>query len=78
MARKKDNIRWGVDPAFLDKQRAALRRSHRQVIYLNGQELAAIDAYCRRFGVRARASFLREAIMSKVLSELDENHPTLF
>ena len=40
--------------------------------------MAAVDEYCSRFKVHAKAALFREAIMSKVLSELDENHPTLF
>ena len=68
----------GVDPAFLKKQRASLLRKHRQVIYLNDKEMAAIDEYCARFNVEARAVLLREAVMEKVLSELDNAHPTLF
>ena len=42
----------GVDPAYLEKQKASLLRKNR--------------------------ALFREAIMSKILSELDENHPTLF
>lgn len=76
MARKKHIP--GVDPAFLERQRASLVRKNRQVIYLNDKEMAAIDEYCARFNVRARAVLLREAVMEKVLSELDNSHPTLF
>ena len=68
----------GVDPAYLEKQKAALLRKNRYVLYFNDSELSAIDEYCTRFGVRAKSSLMREAIMEKVLSELDENHPTLF
>ena len=68
----------GVDPAYLEKQKAALLRKNRYVLYFNDSELAAIDEYCTRFGVRAKASLMREAIMQKILSELEENHPTLF
>ena len=41
-------------------------------------ELAAINEYCARFKVHAKSALFREAIMSKILSELEENHPTLF
>ena len=62
----------GVDPAYLEKQKA------RYVLYFNDKEMEAVDEYCNRFKVHAKAALFREAIMSKVLSELDENHPTLF
>ena len=68
----------GVDPAYLEKQKASLLRKNRYVLYFNDREMAAIDEYCTRFKVHANASLFREAIMSKLLEELEENHPTLF
>lgn len=68
----------GVDPLYLEKQKEMLRRHNRYMLYFNDSEKAAIEEYCSRFKVHAKATFFREAIMSKVLSELEENHPTLF
>ena len=68
----------GVDPAYLEKQKAALLRKNRYVLYFNDKEMAAVDEYCARFKVHAKAALFREANMTKILSELDENHPTLF
>lgn len=76
MAKKKKPV--SVDPDYLKKQKAALVRRHRQVIYLNDSEMAAIDRFCEKFRVGARAALYREAIMEKILKELDDNHPTLF
>jgi len=76
MARRK-NIP-GVDPAYLEKQRLQLLRKNRYVLLFNDSEMAAIDEYCSRFKVHAKASFFREVIMSKILTDLEENHPTLF
>ena len=53
-------------------------RRHRQVIYLNDSEMAAIRQYCDKFRVSTKTVLFREAIMEKVLKELDDNHPTLF
>ncbi len=78
MARKKKNNTSGIDPEYLKKQKASLVRKHRQVIYLNDSEMAAISQYCEKFRVDAKAVLFRKAIMEKVLSELDDNHPTLF
>lgn len=75
---KKKRPAVSVDPEFMRKQRKALVRKNRQVIYLNDSEMAAIEQYCSRFGVHAKAVLFREAIMEKVLSELENNHPTLF
>ena len=67
-----------VDPEYLKKQKASLVRRHRQVIYLNDSEMAAINQYCDKFRVGVKTVLFREAIMEKVLKELDDNHPTLF
>ena len=67
----------GVDPAYLEKQKEALLRKNRYVLYFNDSEMAAVNEYCTRFKVHAKAALFREAIMSKILSELEENHPTL-
>jgi hypothetical protein len=67
-----------VSPDFLDKQRASLRRTHRQVIYRNEKELAVIDEYCRQFKISAKSALYRQAIMERILAGLDQNHPTLF
>ena len=68
----------GIDPAYLEKQKEALLRKNRYVLYFNDNEMAAVNEYCSRFKVHAKAALFREAIMSKILSELEENHPTLF
>lgn len=78
MAKKKKNQGAGIDPEYLRKQKAALVRKHRQVIYLNDSEMSAIQQYCDKFRVSTKTVLFREAIMEKVLSELDDNHPTLF
>ena len=67
-----------VDPDYLNKQKASLRRTHRQVIYLNDQELAAVEEYCRQFKISNRSPLFRQAIMERILTVLDQNHPTLF
>lgn len=78
MAKKRKNSSAGIDPEYLKKQKESLVRRHRQVIYLNDSEMAAIRQYCDKFRVGTKAALFREAIMEKVLSELDDNHPTLF
>ena len=77
MGKRKAKIS-GIDPEYLVKQKASMRRNHRKSIYFNSQELAAIDEYCRKFKVSAKSTLYREAIMETVLTALDENHPKLF
>ena len=77
--RKKTNRKFsGVDPAYLDKQRASLKRIHRKSVLFNAQELAAIDTYCKRFKVSSRSALIRQAVMERVLAGLEESHPKLF
>lgn len=76
VVRKK--ISKGIDPEYLKKQKASLVRRNRQVIYLNDKEMEAINQYCEKFRVGTKSVLFREAIMEKVLKELDDNHPTLF
>ena len=77
MARKKKS-HPSPEPDFLEKHRASLRRSHRQVIYLNDGELSVVKEYCARFGVKGRSTLFRQATMERLLTELDNSHPTLF
>ena len=78
VAGKRKRSSSGIDPEYLKKQKEALVRKHRQVIYLNDSEMAAIDRYCEKFRVGTKAVLYREAVMEKVLSQLDDNPPTLF
>ena len=76
---KKKRTIPGIDPEYLQRERASLIRKNRQVIYLNDKEMAAISEYCSRFNIRVgRSELYRHAIMEKILKELDESHPTLF
>ena len=68
----------GIDPDYLDRQRASLRRIYRKSVLFNQQELAAIDEYCRRFKISSRSALIRQSVMERILSGLEENHPTLF
>ena len=77
MAKKKKTSST-IDPEYLKKQKEALVRRHRQVIYLNDSEMSAIQQYCDKFRVGTKAVLFREAIMEKILKELDDNPPTLF
>ena len=78
MARKSRKSTTGIDPEYLKKQKEALVRRHRQVIYLNDSEMAAINNYCERFRVETKAALYRKVIMEKILKDLEDNYPTLF
>ena len=67
-----------VDPEYLLKQKIASKRSHRVVVRFNDMELAAIREYCSRRKITVLSPMLRQAIMERILTELGEDHPTLF
>ena len=67
-----------MNPDIFQKSREALKRRHRQVIYLNDSEMAAVKEYCDRFGVKARSAIFRVATLATVLEQLSDSHPTLF
>lgn len=77
MARKKQSVS-ASSTDYVKMHSASLRRVHRQVIYLNDKEMAAVKEYCDRFGVKERSTIFREATMERILSQLDDSHPTLF
>lgn len=68
----------GVAVDYLERQKESLKRRHRQVIYLNDMELAALNEYCSKFKVESRSAVFRKATMEQILKIMDENHPTLF
>lgn len=78
MSAKRKKSLSGVDPEYLKKQKASLIRRHRQVIYLNDLEMAAIQRYCEKFNIKGKSSLYRKAIIEMILSEMEENYPTLF
>lgn len=78
MAKKKLKAGGPVDPGYLRKQKEALVRKNRQVLYFNDAEMGAVKAYCEKFKIRSKSALMREIIVEKVISELEENHPTLF
>lgn len=58
--------------------RFALKRRHRQAIMLNDLEYKAMLEYCKKYKVRNKSQLIREALFSKLMKTMDEDHPTLF
>ena len=76
--KKKRSKFSSVDPAYMDKQRDALKRKYRKSILFNEKELAAIKECCSGFKVSSLSALIRQSVMKHVLEGLEENHPTLF
>jgi len=61
-----------LSPRFL------LKRKHRHTIMLNDLEYKAMLEYCQKYKVKNKSQLIREALFSKVMKSMDEDHPTLF
>ena len=59
-------------------KRPPLVRKYRKTILFNEKEMALINNYCSRFGIRCKSAFIREAIISHILKQMNENYPRLF
>ena len=55
-----------------------LKRKHRKSVLFNDGELNAINNYCKQYKIRNKSKFMREVILSEVLSQFEKDHPKLF
>jgi len=55
-----------------------LLRRNKHAIMFNNREMQAIEAYCRKYRVENKSRFMRETILTEVLSRFDKDYPTLF
>jgi hypothetical protein len=55
-----------------------LKRKHKQSLALNDYENEALSKYCKKYKIKNRAKFMREAIITAVLKQFDKDYPTLF
>jgi len=56
----------------------SLKRTFRKSVLFNSREVAAMDEYCKRFGIASRSALIRKSVMECVMRGLDESTPTLF
>ncbi len=61
-----------------NKKDQKLRRTNRTSLLFNGREQEAIELYCEKYKIRNKSKFMREAIMTEILKQFDEDYPTLF
>ena len=55
-----------------------LRRTNKTSILFNNREQEAINLFCEKYKIRNKSKFMREAIMTEILKQFDEDYPTLF
>ena len=60
------------------KKDQMLRRTNRTSILFNNREQEAINLFCEKYKITNKSKFMREAIMTEILKQFDEDYPTLF
>jgi len=60
------------------KKEKKLKRIHQKSILFNKREMNAIDNYCKKYKIKNRSKFMREAIISTILKKLEDDYPSLF
>ena len=76
MKKEKDSTESGGGITW-QKRDAGLRK-HRKTILFNDKELEAFELYCKKYKVKSKTRFCREAIISVILRQFEEDHPKLF
>lgn len=66
------------EPGVEQHKNHRLRRSKQTTLRFNSREQEAINLYCKKYSVRNKSKFMREAIIMEVLKRFDEDYPTLF
>ena len=61
-----------------NKKDEKLRRTSRTSLLFNTREQEAINLFCEKYKIRNKSKFMREAIMTEILKQFDEDYPTLF
>ncbi len=54
------------------------KREHRTSFMLTAEENSAIEMYCKKYKVRNRSKFMREAVLRTVMEKFLDDYPTLF
>ena len=61
-----------------EKKDPELRRIHRKAMMLNTKELNVFLDFCKKYKIDNQSRFMREALVTAILSKYDEDAPKLF
>jgi len=53
-------------------------REHRTSFMLTAEENSAIEMYCKKYKIRNKSKFMREAVLRTVMEKFLDDYPTLF
>ncbi len=54
------------------------KREHRHTFLLNEDEERAFMRYMQKYRVENHSSFIRKVVMTQIIQQFEEDHPTLF
>ena len=54
------------------------KRVHRSTFMLTDEENSAIEKYCKKYKIKNKSKFMREAVLRTVMERFLEDYPTLF
>ena len=54
------------------------KREHRSSFMLTAEENSAIEMYCKKYKVRNKSKFMRDAVLKTVMEKFLDDYPTLF
>ncbi len=57
---------------------APKKREHRTSFMLTAEENSAIEMYCKKYKVRNKSKFMRDAVLRTVMEKFLDDYPTLF
>jgi hypothetical protein len=57
---------------------ADLKRKFPKAFVLNARELKVFKDYCKKYHIQNQSQFMREAIITTILKQLNDDAPTLF
>ncbi len=70
MAKKRTRIKY--------QKIAPKKREHRTSFMLTDEENSAIEMYCKKYKIRNKSKFMREAVLRTVMEKFLDDYPTLF
>jgi len=59
-------------------KRVTLHRTHRISFLFNEEEMKTFNRHIEKYRIKNQSRFIRETLMTTILKQLEENHPTLF
>ena len=59
-------------------KKAELLRKNKESFLFNDLEKDALDKFCTKYNIKNKSKFMREAIITNILKQFDQDYPSLF